>query len=71
MSLSFGWHIIFFVASKYFFVTHIVLLRNATSICEIFVLSQHVQHVQHVFVQHVQNVSIKNIMNTEKHMCSH
>ena len=31
MSLSFGCHIIFFVATTYFFLTHIILVRNVTS----------------------------------------
>ena len=47
MSLSFGCNIFFFVATTYFLVTYTILVRNVTSMWNIFSLTEK------FFVQHV------------------
>ena len=67
---SFGCHIIFFVTTTYFFVTHIILVRMLTSMWNIFFVDTTAFcATQHLFV--LPNVSLKNTVNKEKQMCSH
>ena len=59
---SFGCHIIFFVATTYFFVAHIILLRNVNFYLKYFFVDTTVLcATQDFFV--LPNVSIKNIVN--------
>ena len=55
---SFGCHIIFFVATSYFFVTHTILLRNVNFYVKYFLVFC---ATQDFFV--LLNVSVKNIVN--------
>ena len=63
---SFGCHITFFVATTYFFVTRVILLRNVNFYVKhfFFVDTTVFCATQDFFV--LPNVSIKNIVNKEK-----
>ena len=61
--------IIFFVATAYFFVAHIILVRNVNFYVKYFpFVDTSFLTTQHIFVL---PVSIKNIVNKDKQMCSH
>ena len=59
----------FFVATTYFFVTHIILERNANLHVEYFFVGTTIFCATHLSFM-LPNVSIKNIMNKEKQMRS-
>ena len=65
---SFGCHIISLLP-QHFFVTHIILVRNANFYSKYFFVDKAVFcGTQHFFV--LPNMSLKNIVNKEKQMCS-
>ena len=67
---SFGCHIYFFVATTYFFVTHIILVRNVNFYVKYFFCWHNIFLCNTTFFV-PSNVSIKNMVNKEKQMCSY